>query len=820
MITPKPFQQTYIDNILGLFGAAKSLHDGVAHEIERRRVFAYNGASLLKAPTGSGKTLIAGTVAEKFAAVERVVWLWFAPFKGLVGQAAMSLRDHHPGLRVRDLAGDRRAAGTRPGDTFVLTWASVVAKSADARKLRTENEQLVSLDGFLADLREAGFRIGVIIDEAHHGIGAKTQSVEFFRYVLQPDYTLMVTATPDDADAEHFMKAAAIRDLHRVNVSREEAVAAGLVKEGVKSIAYLSPPDQVVLADFEAAALADACAMHARIKAELAAAGINLVPLLMVQVGKDKGAIDEAKRALLARGFPESTIMVHTADEPDENFLSMAHDEEKEVLIFKMAAALGFDAPRAFCMVSMRPVRDADFGTQLIGRILRVHQRLQGRELPPLLRYGYLFLADHDSQAGIATAAEKINRLRSQLTATSPFVMLTRVGGEPNLQVISHNQPALFPGETVAIGGDTGMLPAGSGDTGTSGGDGVARSQGLLDLLDGLAAAARREPTATAAEPAPGVHRYPLRPGMPLRFLTQDLPLDILEQLLACMEQQVGFSDRELLAALARDVQVIRIEQTHLATAEEQRSVVQARIDLEKAERQAQLLLLRQQYLSPRDLQDHLLKRLAAEFTRHGMSEVAGDEDRLEAALALILVRFPGLLKEVEKTCSARFSFTRETEPLPGFVESAEPLAPSFKNLYGVFPADLNEWEREFAKLLDNDASGTVLWWHRNPVRKKHSVAIVRPDGGRFFPDFIVGLKGRTVAKDGILLIETKHAIGSVDSKIKAVIEHKDYGRALMIHWENWHDEKNRRPMTVAYDPQTDTNQIHAVFRCAAMPSY
>jgi type III restriction enzyme len=81
-------------------------------------------------------------------------------------------------------------------------------------------------------------------------------------------------------------------------------------------------------------------------------------------------------------------------------------------------------------MVSMRPIKSTDFGTQLIGRILRVHKRLQGRELPPLLRHGYLFLADHDSQAGISTAAEKINQLKSQLTQTSPFVMLTKVGGE------------------------------------------------------------------------------------------------------------------------------------------------------------------------------------------------------------------------------------------------------------------------------------------------------------------------------------------------------------------------------------------------------
>jgi superfamily II DNA or RNA helicase len=817
MITPKPFQQTYIGNVLGLFRAAKSLYDEVASDFERRRVFAYNGACLLKAPTGAGKTLIAGTVAEEFSQEEKLVWLWFAPFKGLVGQAAMSLRDHHPGLCVRDLSTDRRAAGTRTGDTFVLTWASVVARSADARKLRTDNEQLASLDDFLADLRSAGFRTGVIIDEAHHGIGAKTQSVEFFRDVLQPDYTLMVTATPDDADAEHFMKAAAIKDLHRVQVSREEAVEAGLVKEGVRSIAYISPPDQAVLADFEAAALQDACTMHARIKQELAAAGIDLTPLLMVQAGSSE-SIKEIRQGLIGLGFSEETISTHTSDEPDENFLSLAHDETKEVLIFKMAAALGFDAPRAFCMVSMRPIKSTDFGTQLIGRILRVHKRLQGRELPPLLRHGYLFLADHDSQAGISTAAEKINQLKSQLTQTSPFVMLTKVGGEPNLQLISNNQPILFPAAPEEVG--TAGRSALPGEEPASPDDNKARSQGLLDLLDSLTAKARGE-IVPEAEASPGVHRYLLKQGMPLRFLTQELPLDILEHLLSCMEQQVAFDNRALLTALAKDVQIIRIEKTHFANAqEEQRSIIQARIDLEKAERQAQLMLMRQTYLSPKDLQDHLLKRLSAEFVNHGLSEVAQDEERLEAALSLILVRYPGLLKEVEKQCAARFSFTREAEPLPGFVESAEPLSPSFKNIYGVYPSDLNQWELEFAKLLDNDTSGTVLWWHRNPVKKKHSVAIVRPDGGHFFPDFVVGVKGRTIGKDGILLIETKHAIGSVDSKIKAVIEHKDYGRALMIHWKDWHDPKNRVAMTVTYDPAKDQNLLDAVFRCAAMPTY
>ncbi len=259
---------------------------------------------------------------------------------------------------------------------------------------------------------------------------------------------------------------------------------------------------------------------------------------------------------------------------------------------------------------------------------------------------------------------------------------------------------------------------------------------------------------------------------------------------------------------------------TDAGVQEETRSYIKARVDLAKAERQAQQMLLRQQYISAKDLQDQLLRRLASEFRGHGLASVAENEDRLKAALALILVRSPNLLTQVEKECAAKFSFVREADPLPGYVDSPEPLVASHRNVYGVFPADLNPWELEFAKLLDNDTSGTVLWWHRNPPRKKYSVAIVRPDGGRFFPDFVVGVKGRTLARDGILLVETKYAIGNPDSQIKAVIEHKEYGKALMIHWKDWNDPKNRLPMTVRYDPTKDKNELDAVFRCKAMPTY
>ena len=55
-------------------------------------------------------------------------------------------------------------------------------------------------------------------------------------------------------------------------------------------------------------------------------------------------------------------IRSHTADEPDPYLSTIAADESVEVLIFKLAVATGFDAPRAFTLVSFRPNRDEDFG--------------------------------------------------------------------------------------------------------------------------------------------------------------------------------------------------------------------------------------------------------------------------------------------------------------------------------------------------------------------------------------------------------------------------------------------------------------------------
>ena len=299
----KPGQSAAKDNVLEIFRYANAQLDGASDPDSRRAASAHNGCVLIQAPTGAGKTLIAGLVAEEFAKETNIVWLWFTPFAGLVEQARISIKNHFQGLRVRDIGCDRVAHSSRSGDVFVTTWAAVAGRK-DSKRLRRDGDLSVSLDHLLGQLRQRGFKIGVLVDEAHHTFTAGTESVKYYREVVQPDFTLMITATPDDQDAENFRKASGIAVMHRVTVSRLDAVEARLIKGGIKSVAYLAGDQHRELIDFGLAALADGVRVNNAIKAQLAVEGVDLVPLMLVQVASTDKSVDKARKDLMSLGIP------------------------------------------------------------------------------------------------------------------------------------------------------------------------------------------------------------------------------------------------------------------------------------------------------------------------------------------------------------------------------------------------------------------------------------------------------------------------------------------------------------------------------------
>lgn len=775
IVSPSRYQKEAKDNALSIFRYALQQIEAAPDEANRRQAAAYNGCVLIQAPTGSGKTMMAGMIAEEFAREAKIVWFWFTPFAGLVDQASIALKKQFGGLRVRDIQGDRHAMGTKSGDIFVSTWAAVAANNEKARRLRRDGDLSLSLDSLIPSLRELGFHIGVVVDEAHHTFSGATEAVRFYTEVMQPEFTLLITATPDDNDVDKFKRTTGIAELHRITVSRQDAVDAGMIKSGIKSVAYLAPEDQKTLVDFPMAALTDARAVHERIKQELQNAGINLTPLMLVQVATSAQDDDvaQAREKLKQLGFRDEAIASYTAKEPSDDLLAVALDESKEVLIFKMAVALGFDAPRAFTLVSMRGAKDTDFGVQVVGRILRVHRRLQGREIPELLRNGYVFLADAENQTGLTGAADKINAIRTGLSEISPYTMVVNIAGQNQVQIVQNGQSTILPVERSAVPNlaqdSAAQIYAVAG----------ALSGGLQNVLDGFVLSmpeAQTEQTRRVVAAISGASRFSLKtPG--LKFKTERMPLGT-DALLACIGGKVAIGERELNEGRRAKTTVIRREE-EIFTREIIDTRYQARISEAEIARRAQRVLFEPDYLDPRELHAVLIGRLRSEYEARGFEYTEPD---LELVLNLILAAFPNLVRQAARECAAQYAELMDATPLPEDLDLPTGARTSRLNVYGVMPPDLNRDEQAFAEMLDSDLSGTVEWWHRNEPRKPWSIGLILPNGAQYFPDFVVKVKGRLVG-DGLLLVEIKgdHLLNSGDTLDKVLASHQLYKRPMML---------------------------------------
>lgn len=806
------FQEEAVTSGVNLFTQAKSLLGSAgANAADRATVVNHNGYLLIEAPTGSGKTLMAGTIVEQFSHVEDIVWFWFAPFKGVVGQSAAFLREQFHGLRLRELTDDRLAAGSRRGDVFVTTWQTVATRVKDKRNVRKEGDTNPSVDTLIESLREQGLRIGVVVDEAHHGFGKDTLAATFFREVLKPEYTILITATPDDADVKAFEKAMEIAELQRIRVSRTDVVESGLIKSGVKCAAYFVEPEKRSLVDLQGTALRDGVAVHRALKKTLSDIKIPLVPLLLVQADSTDKSVEQLKSKLLRLGFTEEQIAIHTATEPDAGLLALANDERREVLIFKMAVALGFDAPRAFTLVSMRASRDEDFGTQLLGRILRVHRLLHGRAraktLPAQLNYGYVFLADPDTQAGIDKAGQLINQVQTEYAKVSRATVAYRIGEATAIASVAPNGQTRF-------NLDAGVAPfydPGSPQATTSTGANATPSAFDFNGFFGDTSAPACLTTATetsrlvkVAEPV-GTHRYALRPEAPRRFKTQVVSLqnEVTEEDCA---NRYRVPVEALLEALINKVPVEKRTLDVFCHTVQQEFNFGADFSPEHAARLASAILQRNKVFDCRELRKALLRKMQMVMREKAM-DGADDPDKAAAFLDVILASNPDLLYDAQKQALARAAEIRETEDLPAEIASDEPLTTSTRNVYGIIPNGLNTWERPFADLLDRDANGNVKWWHRNEPHKPWSVNVLMPDGRGFYPDFVIGIEGRKT-EDGVLLADPKLNYQRDDEAPKVIAEHQIYGRVLILFREG-----GTRWMTVGYDDKTQKPYLVREFR-------
>jgi hypothetical protein len=269
--------------------------------------------------------------------------------------------------------------------------------------------------------------------------------------------------------------------------------------------------------------------------------------------------------------------------------------------------------------------------------------------------------------------------------------------------------------------------------------------------------------------------RYARRPGVPSELVTEALPEvpdNFEERLVTHIDFTPVLGDRLRVRSLV----VERMTDLFAADKVEDKDVYANVSPVAIAERARQLAFQfddvdRRAFLSA------LKQRFLEALISRGHEPPSTEED-LTRQLELVLVRNPRLIKEAYKRVRAE-QVQRRSVHIRDALESEFPLEPAARNVYGVFPPDLKPEEKTFAEVLDT--SSDVLWWHRNPVKKPDSVALYKwSEGIGFFPDFVVGIAGRTEG-NGAALTEVKgpHLLDYDRDKAGAV--HPVYGRVFMV---------------------------------------
>ncbi|GLR80266.1 DEAD/DEAH box helicase family protein (plasmid) [Azospirillum oryzae] len=793
----------------------------------RRDIAKAQGVTLLRAPTGSGKTLTVGRTLERMVGglPRKTCWFWFTPYSGLVTQTQDALRSQCRSIRMRDLKTDRHLKVTKDGDVFIATWASVASAKKDAKKARRNLETLAGVDLFIAALRADGWYIGVVIDEAHlnFGTGAR-RAAEFYLDVLQPDFTILATATPRDEELERFAKIARIGTPNRVEVGREEVVRACLNKPGVRAVHFRAEEKEKNLFDMEEVAIYAGWERHLAIKRALKDEGVDLTPLLLIQVENDKeGEDDRVKQVvtfLKTLKVPDSAIGWHTSSEPDPYFHTLAYDETKEVLIFKMAAATGFDAPRAWTLVSLRKSVGEEFGLQVLGRIMRVHPRVQHLHAfasePPrlpnhILDHGYVFLANPDQQVAMTAAAEELKTIQDSIETVTDNVVVVDFGSSKAALFDPRSGFAELLVPPTPASGDKGAQEAASAhedvheepestsDPDSSGGHAketvqraaALRVQSALDFIleapePSLVRSAGKE-RLSSADPGTSsfkVHRYPLRTDITFpRRLSREVKPRTMDGLVACIAERIQIDDA-VVNLVNRTKGKVVVTEEEVFGHEVLVGTQSVPISNVRIAQEAQMAFRFNDGIDERELRPALVSRLRRELDDRGQ-EV--EEKDLRRAVNLIAMTRPSLLHDACRSCLASVVEIHQDVDIPDHIEAMGTLQRSAKSVYGVFPSTMNREERAFADLLDADTTGTVLWWLRNVENTRWAVSIVLPNGRLHYPDFVIGVDARRKSEDNIALAEVKDdgrtgRLFSRGNTDKVRSEHARYKSALMVY--------------------------------------
>ena len=329
---------------------------------------------VMKAPTGSGKTIILIDYVDKYLANVNAstAFIWLCPGKGdLEEQSREKMRKFASGRATQNLF-DALLNGFVPSSTTFINWELVTKKGNTAiRDCERKN-----LFDRITEAHRRGTEFIIIIDEEHSHNTAKAKTIiDSFA----AKNIVRVSATAIQNKRHEFFE-----------IDEVDVIDAGLITKAL----YVNEgiTDNLEITDDYDYLLDLADAKRKAIASRYQSIHKNIRPLVLIQFPNGQPeTIAAVEKKLETMGYNYDNGMVskwmseNKKDLPDN---LTENDGIPVFLLMKQAISTGWDCPRAKILVKLREGMSESFEIQTIGRIRRMPEAAHYEESRAFGRYG------------------------------------------------------------------------------------------------------------------------------------------------------------------------------------------------------------------------------------------------------------------------------------------------------------------------------------------------------------------------------------------------------------------------------------------------
>lgn len=364
-------------------------------------------ASVLKAPTGAGKTIVMIGILEELFQVNNqrkvngekpFVTLWVSDSPTLNEQSINKIgiaSSKVSGTYDCELIEPSSFRDFEPGKVYFVNY-SKMTKTANLNKA-SEIRFNKTIFELMEALGESEAPVFLLIDEAHKGtkqkgakeastVGSDRQRQTIIKQIIEslsPDKVMGVSATP--GQFKGFMYDLGYTNLRDHDVPKRAVIDAGMIKSHIVNITLPAG------AESNDVLVKEAAIEYGRQCERWSKSPLNEPPIMLVQVGNDFDKHASQIIQWLMEAYDFSSIGMANAFGEHKNLsydvvlngetktVSLPYVEansingrnELQIVFFKEALGEGWDCPRAEILVSLRTSGSETRIEQTVGRILR-----------------------------------------------------------------------------------------------------------------------------------------------------------------------------------------------------------------------------------------------------------------------------------------------------------------------------------------------------------------------------------------------------------------------------------------------------------------